>query len=63
MDPLYLHYAIAQEYNITRKPALVKFIQNYEGEIKYLCSNDYVVEIQNPFGYRVNIHSGIRLSS
>jgi hypothetical protein len=59
MDSIYLHYAIAHEYNLTRKPALVKFIQNYEGEIKYLCSMDYIIEIQDPFGYRV----GIRISS
>ena len=63
MDPIYLHYAIAHEYNLTRKPALAMFVQNYEGDIKYVFSGDYVVEVQDKFGYRVGIHSGIRLSS
>jgi hypothetical protein len=63
MDPIYLHYAIAQEYNVTRKPALVRFVQNYDGEIKYIFSKDYVVEIQDKHGYTIGIHSCIRISS
>ena len=63
MDPLYLHYAIAHEYNITRKPALLHFVLNYVGDIKYVFSRDYVVEIQDIHGYTIGIHSGIRLSS
>ena len=62
MNSFMLHYAIVQEYNLTRKPVLDKFVQNYQGEIKYVFSRDYVVEIIQD-GFTSGIHSGIRLSS
>jgi hypothetical protein len=59
----YFHYAIVQEYNLRRTPVLDKFVKNYEGEIKYVFSNDYVVEIIDTDHIATGIHSGIRLSS
>jgi len=58
-----LHYYVAEQYNLTRKPVLEKFVQAYEGEIKYVFSRNYVVEIVDPNGFSNGIHSGMRLSS
>jgi len=62
MDSLYLHYLISQEYNVRRKPVIEKFIKTYEGEIKYVFSQDYILEVYDTT-LRLGLASGLQLSS
>ena len=45
-----LHLDIVRGYNLTRKPVFVKFVQAYEGEIKYEFSRDYIVGFVDRYG-------------
>lgn len=63
MDSYMFLYYVAQEYNLTRKPVFEKFIQAYDGEIKYVFSQDYIIGLIDTDGMQAQIHSGIRLSS
>ena len=63
MDNVVFHHEIARVYNLTRKPVFEKFVQAYDGEIKYVFSRDYIVEIVDRDGFRIGIHCGVSLSS
>ena len=56
MDSTYLHFAIAREYNLTRKPVIDRFVKTYDGEIKYVFSQDYILEVYGQ-GYRIGLAS------
>ena len=62
MDLLYLHYVIAREYNRKRIPVLERFVQNYKGEIKYVFSEDYVLEVRGN-GLALGLVLPIKLNS
>lgn len=58
-----LHLDIVRGYNLTRKPVFVKFVQAYEGEIKYEFSRDYIVGIVDRYGFTFQVQCGITGSS
>jgi hypothetical protein len=57
MDSITLHLDIAREYNLSRKPVFDKFIQAYDGEIKYVFSRDYIIGFMDRDGFSFSVHS------
>lgn len=58
-----LHLDIVRGYNLTRKSVFVKFVQAYEGEIKYDFSRDYIVGFVDRDGFTFQVQCGITGSS
>ena len=58
MDSITLHIDIAREYNISRKPVFEKFIQAYDGEIKYVFSDDYIIGFMDRDGFSFSVQYG-----
>lgn len=63
MDSITLHLDIAREYNLSRKPVFEKFIQAYDGEIKYVFSDDYIIGFMDRDGFSFSVQCGITSSS
>ena len=55
MDSITLHLDIAREYNLSRKPVFEKFIQAYDGEIKYVFSEDYIIGFMDRDGFSFSV--------
>jgi hypothetical protein len=63
MDIVTLHLDIVREYNLTRKPVFEKFVRDYEGEIQYEFSRDYIVGFVDCEGFSFGVQCGITSSS